>query len=60
LAFYDQLDGKTVDCATAVEGLWSVLVATAAQQSAASGMPVEIAELLNQHQFDHSLIKESA
>ncbi|MEO1421024.1 MAG: Gfo/Idh/MocA family oxidoreductase [Pseudomonadota bacterium] len=60
LAFYDQLEGKTVDCATAVEGLWSVLVATAAQQSAASGMPVEIAELLNEHQIDHSFIKESA
>jgi len=45
-AFVDQLEGKQVDCATAEQGLWAVIVAVAAQQSIASGEPVGIEKLV--------------
>lgn len=48
-AFMDQLDGVQQSSATAVEGLWSVIVAAAAQQSIACGEPVVIEQFLETH-----------
>ena len=48
-AFMDQLDGVQQSSATAVEGLWSVIVAAAAQQSIACGEPVMIEQFLETH-----------
>jgi predicted dehydrogenase len=48
-AFMDQLDGVQQSSATAVEGLWSVIVAAAAQQSIACGEPVIIEQFLETH-----------
>ena len=45
-AFVDQLEGKPVDCATAEQGLWAVVVAVAAQHSISSGQAVRIDELI--------------
>jgi len=41
-AFMDQLEGKPVDAATPLQGLWAIIVASAAQASMASGQPVDI------------------
>ncbi|MEM8546696.1 MAG: Gfo/Idh/MocA family oxidoreductase [Pseudomonadota bacterium] len=51
MAFYDQLDGKAAECATPLEGLWSVIVAAAAQHSSETGAAVDIADFLHQHQL---------
>jgi myo-inositol 2-dehydrogenase/D-chiro-inositol 1-dehydrogenase len=45
-AFVDQLEGKDVDCATAEQGLWAVIVACAAQESITTGQPILIEEFL--------------
>jgi myo-inositol 2-dehydrogenase/D-chiro-inositol 1-dehydrogenase len=50
-AFMDQLDGKQVDCATAEQGLWAVIVASAGQESIATGLPVLIDEFLEKNQI---------
>ena len=41
-AFVDQLAGESVDCATAMQGMWSMIVASAAQQSMATGQAVDV------------------
>ena len=46
IAFMDQLEGKEVDCATAEQGLWAVIVAAAAQQSIETGNPIRIDDFL--------------
>ena len=48
-AFADQLDGRPADCASVEEGFWSIVVAAAAQFSAASGAAVDVAEMLDEH-----------
>ncbi|MEL7312169.1 MAG: Gfo/Idh/MocA family oxidoreductase [Pseudomonadota bacterium] len=58
LAFYDRLEGREVDSATPLEGLWSVLVASAAQRSARVGQPVLIRELLEEYGIDIASIEE--
>ena len=50
-AFMDRMDGKSGDGATALQGLWAMVVACAAQQSMASGQPVDIEKLITQHQL---------
>ncbi len=50
IAFMDQLEGKQVESATAEQGLWSVIVAAAAQQSVATGEPVRIDKFLEENQ----------
>lgn len=45
-AFFDQLEGKAVDCATPLQGMWAMIVASAAQESIRSGQPIEISELI--------------
>ncbi len=42
IAFVDQLEGKSVSCATAMQGMWSMIVASAAQQSMATGQALDI------------------
>ena len=38
----DQLEGRSVDAATPLQGLWSMIVASAAQESIATGQAVDI------------------
>ena len=42
IAFVDQLEGKTTDAATPVQGLWSMVVACAAQHSLKTEQAVDI------------------
>ena len=46
IAFVDQLEGKAVNCATALQGIWSMIVACAAQQSMVTGQAVDIEEFI--------------
>lgn len=46
IAFMDQLEGKQVDAATPLQGLWSMIVASAAQESMASGQSVDIKQFM--------------
>jgi hypothetical protein len=48
----DRLDGKDVNCATPMQGMWAMVVASAAQESLASGMPVSISEFISRHGLD--------
>ncbi|NKB34364.1 MAG: gfo/Idh/MocA family oxidoreductase [Pseudomonadales bacterium] len=43
-ALVDKLEGKTVDAATPLQGLWAMLVASAAQQSIAENRVIELEE----------------
>jgi len=45
-AFFDQLEGKAVESATPLQGMWAMIVASAAQESMRSGQPVEISEFI--------------
>jgi len=47
IALADQLDGRQTDCATPGQGLASLIVATAAQQSMQSGHAVQVDELID-------------
>lgn len=51
LAFIDRLDGKETDAATPLEGLWSIIVAAAAQESSESGAPVDVRAFIEGHQL---------
>ena len=44
LALMDRLEGKAVDAATPEQALWSLVVASAAQHSIATGSPVDISK----------------
>ncbi|MEM9530326.1 MAG: Gfo/Idh/MocA family oxidoreductase [Pseudomonadota bacterium] len=55
VALADQLDGKPSAAATPLQGLWSVVVAAAAQASVDSGSPVQVEELIQSHQLSHLL-----
>lgn len=46
IAFMDQLEGKQVDAATPLQGLWSMIVASAAQESMARGQAVDIKQFM--------------
>ena len=57
IALMDRLEGKEVNSATPLQGMWAMVVASAAQQSLATGKPVDadtfiadndLASLLNQ------------
>jgi predicted dehydrogenase len=50
-AFLDALEGKVVDSATPLQGLWAMIVASAAQESIATGAPIEIADYIEQHKL---------
>ncbi|MEN7341310.1 MAG: Gfo/Idh/MocA family oxidoreductase [Pseudomonadota bacterium] len=57
-ALADRLEGRPSTAATPEEGLWSVIVAAAAEQSASSGEAVRIADLLADHGLQHLLNEE--
>lgn len=59
IAFADQLDGKAVDAATPAEGLWSIIIATAAQESARIGQPIDVPSLIETHGLE-STVKTKA
>jgi myo-inositol 2-dehydrogenase/D-chiro-inositol 1-dehydrogenase len=46
IAFIDQLEGTSVAAATPLQGLWSMIVASAAQASMASGGAVDINQFM--------------
>ncbi|MEL7298579.1 MAG: gfo/Idh/MocA family oxidoreductase, partial [Pseudomonadota bacterium] len=54
-ALADRLEGKASTAATPEEGLWSVIVAAAAQRSASTGEAVEIATFLADNGLEHLL-----
>ncbi len=49
--FINQIEGKESTAATADEGLWSIIVAAAAQESIQTQSVVSIAEFLEKHQI---------
>jgi len=49
VAFADRLAGKQTDSATPIDGLWSVVVAIAAQKSAETGQAVELKPFASKH-----------
>ena len=46
IAFMDQLEGQSVDAATPLQGLWSMIVASAAQSSMATGQAIDIKQFM--------------
>lgn len=55
IALMDRLEGKAVDCATPLQGMWAMIVASAAQESLASGLPVDVAGFISGHGLDSLL-----
>ncbi|MEM6533545.1 MAG: Gfo/Idh/MocA family oxidoreductase [Myxococcota bacterium] len=58
IAFFDALEGKATDAATPLEGLWSLIVASAAQESIARSQPVDIDRFVERALAANPLIKE--
>jgi predicted dehydrogenase len=56
-AFLDRLEGRIVDSATPLQGLWAMIVASAAQESIATGSPIEIAEYIEQYKLTVALLE---
>ncbi|CAN0492452.1 unnamed protein product, partial [Discosporangium mesarthrocarpum] len=56
IAFLDKLDGRPSNAATIRDGLWSMVVASAAQQSIASGAAVTVNELVAEHALGNHLL----
>ena len=54
-AFLDRLEGKLVGSATPLPGLWAMIVASAAQESIATGNPIEIAQYIDLHKLAAAL-----
>ena len=52
IAFVEQLDGKPADAATPLQGLWSVIVASAAQASANSGQAIDVDAYIADNNLD--------
>ena len=52
VAFMDHLDGKSTDAATPLQGLWSIVVAAAAQESVDSGQAIRIDDVVGRHSLD--------
>ncbi|WP_237133118.1 Gfo/Idh/MocA family protein [Pseudohongiella sp. O18] len=59
IALMDQLDGKAADCATVEQGLWSMIVASAAQASMASGLAINIEHFLQEQHLQHFMTGNS-
>ncbi|MEX0963970.1 MAG: Gfo/Idh/MocA family oxidoreductase [Pseudohongiellaceae bacterium] len=55
-AFLDRIEGRPTDSATPEQGLWAMIVASAAQQSMASGMPIEIEGFMAQYDLAKVLL----
>ena len=57
-AFMDRLEGKQNDAATPLQGLWSIIVASCAQASIASGQAIEVRSYLNENGLSYLLEEE--
>jgi len=55
IAFLDRLEGEAVDSATPLQGLWAMIVASAAQESIATGGAIDIANFIEQHNLAAAL-----
>tara|TARA_R110002072_G_scaffold284396_5_gene448743 strand:- start:86440 stop:87660 length:1221 start_codon:yes stop_codon:yes gene_type:complete len=55
MALMDRLDGKQVDSATVNQGLWSMIVASAAQASISSGQAINIGQFLQTQKLEYLL-----
>ena len=55
MALMDRLDGKQVDSATVNQGLWSMIVASAAQASISSGQAIDIGQFLQTQKLEYLL-----
>ncbi len=49
IALMDRLEGKEVDSATPRQGMWAMVVASAAQQSLAVGRPIDVDRFILDH-----------
>ena len=49
IALIDRLEGKEVDSATPRQGMWAMVVASAAQQSLALGKPIDVDRFILDH-----------
>ena len=49
IALMDRLEGKEVDSATPRQGMWAMVVASAAQQSLALGRPIDVDRFILDH-----------
>ena len=58
IALIDRLEGKDVDCATPMQGMWAMIVASAAQQSVASGQAVSVEHFIAENDLG-TLLNES-
>ncbi|MEM8984362.1 MAG: Gfo/Idh/MocA family oxidoreductase [Pseudomonadota bacterium] len=57
-AFVDRLQGQSTNAATPLEGFWSIVTAAAAQHSAQSGQPVDVAAFLNTFELPKTVTKQ--
>ncbi len=51
VALMDRLDGKDTDAATPLQGLWSIIVASAAQESMDTGRAVAVDDFIAAHEL---------
>ena len=49
IALMDRLEGKEVDSATPLQGMWAMVVASAAQQALALGRPIDVDRFILDH-----------
>ena len=54
-ALMDQLDGQETDSATPLQGLWAMVVASAAQESISSGTVINIKQFIDDNQLTEKL-----
>lgn len=50
--FVDNIAGKETNAATAIEGLWSIIIGVAAEESVKTGNPVDINQLLQKNKIE--------
>lgn len=55
MALVDRLDGKEGDSATALQGLWALIVASAAQESIRSGEPIVIDDYISKLNLEDAI-----
>ena len=55
MALIDRLDGKLTDSATPLQGLWALIVASAAQESMISGAPIIIDDYITNLNLEDAL-----
>lgn len=58
VAFLDAVEGKPVDAATPLQGLWAMILASAAQRSIREARPVDIQEHIQEEMGQSTLVKE--